>query len=701
MNKILLFLIVWTAGIAVMKAEDYQTFGFKGKIKSAEIGQYRVIFDTEGNVTACYFQGSNFFLPVDNMSRSLSGFVGDYKGEKISIIVKGGKISSTSMVYRNDTYTSNYSYNSDGFISQVITTKSWEDEVYEYQQGSAKVDSKNAATYEKLFKEALKKGNTAEYNKYKNLYEKAVKAANVNVRQSSVSTKKQKHTESNTATFTYTKKDRYGNWTERIRHNKGEKHVETQEIEYEPEFLCQYEWQHDVLPTNTLDAIEAFYSKKSCTPYYKQIAKNAWNEKIMSFIGDDVDLMLDASNKEIMSDVNRQMCVMAIRESVYNNRVLPEKDFARVSELADLKNAYGLIFDSEYRNKILQRSKELRADSIKKLIDQGQNELSAQNYKDASRTAQQVLQIDMANNTAIQMRAKADHKILMQKEANQTISEQDYADFLRNNPKSEYEIQVCNDRAMLALSKLSKTSTEKEFLHVDSLPTSGATAEYINKQLSELKKANKRYLHHRYFLDFRGKFVHVGFAANTGGGKGTFEYSGGIGLRFGWHISFLNVYLGAELQKLCYLRFPEKEQDYVPLTEGGYLSAARYNFPAALRFNIWRDRVDYDKNVYLSLGGIYNLTMKGKYCFDADGKGKPEWVNDKKVVKNGTITPRVALGYCKKKFEIELYGTLEPKEGVFDKEYINNNLMPLFDPNIVSKQIDNRFRCGITMRGLF
>ena len=215
---------------------------------------------------------------------------------------------------------------------------------------------------------------------------------------------------------------------------------------------------------------------------------------------------------------------------------------------------------------------------------------------------------------------------------------------------------------------------------------------YEAKRVKELEHAmhqRQKAEHRAYFKANRGRFARLGLTLNSGLGPAIYDYSIGVGMRLGWQISFFNLFVGAEIQRA----------DYLGKAEPGHLRATRLNIPMALRLNLMRK---YDRDLYLSLGAHYNVAAKGCYGKDTDEKGFLKFGKDRKIVNNGTFSPRVALGFTKKFFEVEAWGLWELQDGIFNRDHIlAQPYYALLIPDHVDKQIENKYRIGLSFRFLF
>lgn len=699
MKRYLLALFAFVASIAAMHADDYSTLGYKGKILKATIDGHAINFDNSGNVTGMVLPESDRMRTIYNITRTSSGFTGRCDdGFNVTITVKNGHISN--VVYNNgDNWTLSYTYDSRGFLTKVVDSKTWYETVTEHHEGSANVDTQHYQTYNKRAQEAAKRGNVAEAQKYAKLASEAAKKANVNVNQSYNTQYKKKQSRTWTGTFTNYKTDEYGNWTSRTKtENNGDSYTETQKIEYHPDFLSQKKWENEVKPFGNLDKIESFYNDPNTVPAYKDIAKKEWNSKVMGELQNRYDnkseYLVSYAGKTIMDETNRQKCLEMARED-FCKKAERERDFAKVRDFANMKSGNAVIFDNTLRNRLLKRSEELRADSVKYLMERANSSLASNDYASADKYAVNVLNIDPRNYSAAKLRSEAEYQLCLQKETAGSITEQDYVNFLNSNPGSSYTTTINDKRARYLADNFDKNTTAAEAYTVARLPMSADTKEYVNKKVHKVEKQVK----HNYFVANRGSFIHGGAAANMAFGKGALDWGIGAGFRLGWNRSLLNAYVGYEIQNVRYVTMTTDENNKITdkIEDGGRLNALRLNIPMALRLNFIHE---YEKDFFLSAGVVYNVAIKGEYCYP-DNNYDPIWTKDKDLLNKGTFSPRIGVGYANRNFEAELYGIIETK-GIYDEDYVDGIRQYYYlNDKIVDKQLNGKFRIGFTFRYLF
>lgn len=760
------FLTCIFAALAVVaaSADDCSKMGLKGGVSEVRYGDSRYTSFSNGALKEAVFIEASGYIPIHDITPTSGGFRGTFDGEPATMTVSGGRITKLSYKDYGTDYTDTFTYNADGSVSKVTETKIWYEDTYQYHDGNASVNTNNAATYKKKYQEALKKGNNAEAKKYLDLYNKAAKNASVSVKQSSVTTRRERRTSTTVATFRYTEHDSEGNWTECEKYKDGYyDKTYSRTISYTPEYISEKMWKKDVEPLFTISSLEKFYAS-NVTYAYKDKAKTEWNNRIMDHLSTtaagDLDKYVDAANnamvtpatrekisdyvitkvptqtmstleslysknlstkaksaikqewnrqvgnrintysdRELISITDKSICSEAtnikVRDHIYYNRVMRVRDYRTVASFAEMKGANGLLFDAATRTKIQERSTSLLNDSLSYLRNKMHTEMSGKLYSQVSQTANNILAIRSYDTEALQTRADAQYLQLKQKEKSGNITETDYENFLTNNTRSSYTTEIQNTRALFASDLFNKYTSTSEMSRVYGLPMDAKTKKKVSNRIDHIR-----------FVQRRDGFFHIGISADYHAGTGMSGVSGGVGMRLGWTKSPVNVYLGAEVETMGYPYFINSgtnnayDAEWKYLTEGGYLKGARISVPVQLRYNFARG---YRSAGFISAGATYNIPIRSRFCYAPGGVGKKEWSgNDKHLMRNGVIAPRVGIGAIMANIvELEVYGQGDIG-GTYDEEYIAaTGVKPFLSPNYSKKQFNGKWRLGFTFRILF
>ena len=334
------------------------------------------------------------------------------------------------------------------------------------------------------------------------------------------------------------------------------------------------------------------------------------------------------------------------RDQIWNEQIANKKDYRRVADCADNKvSGKEYLYTREFVNRILQRSQELKNDSIEHLFRLAQSSFNNQQFLDASKMAHQILKIDNANPKALQMCYLSDFEQIKKDEKNGRIREGDYEAYLRKYPSSPYVQEVVNhrDRTVFALKNRS--------------------------------------------------IVDLGVGGELALGSHCFSVSAEIEARLGSKARLINLDVGAKYN-LFISDFEDPSQSYNSSSfEKSYISV-----PAMLRVNCIRKRYYI---AYLGIGPEFNVkTTSASYEWN---KEKIEDLNFSNNV--FAVSPCVKMGLMSEKWNFELFA-LYDDWAPFDKNYIDSYFNSpdceiLLDPRLYEQLFDdgfmNKFRIGISV----
>lgn len=663
-KNILFLLLAFLLCPYIVRADDWSVFSFKGKVLKSTISQ-----ETDPDYTWCFFkftsngtlkEGSLYGVPLE------SSFLhnGNYTkyGAQFQIIMKNGKLSKIVEKKEGVTATTTLSYRKDGQLSKASQTNSWKTTSVEHISASSQMNAAAKKAYKLLAELAKLNPLSATYRKKLAEYQAAVKAANVRNTAAKDITRTQSHSQVVfEATFSDYEFDEHGNWTKRLVTTPSTSYVENQTIEYEPEFLSQFNWAK-VEKTGDLKQVEAFFMDNKNTQTYRDKAQKYWNERILAELaekyGNESQYLVHAASAPICSPETRDTALVIAREQIYQQVALKERDYVKLQELAEMKDRDMQVFNTEYQNKILSRAQQMRSDSIAYLQNQIDGLLNSKKYEEARMMVLGALKVDSTDATLRKQKAEAEFQLLSSDREKDIISSSDtYKQFLVDNPNSIYD-----------------------------------------------EKVNGWY-HHKYVQENRGRFWHITAGGAFSIGKGMYEASGGLGLLLGWHCSILNFYTGVQYGGFGVASGSDDSSDSDSNddedSKGGVFTGQHVTIPLELRFNFGRS---FDSNFYVGLGANLNLGCKG-YLGYTDETGETHYYDDLGFYKNPCfITPRLGIGFSGSVLEFELYGLYEPDQVVNEElinQYIQVSPSYKFDQKTLDKEFRHRFRIGIAARYVF
>lgn len=650
-NKFYLFLIALCC-VSGIHAEDWTKFSLKGKVLKTEITDVEqnlksvTIFSAEGNLVNIQLQdGTTDYGYELGLALYRKNYVTD---------MTNGKISSLQFT---DSYgrrcTVSFHYGQNGQLSKMTYVENWTTTSVEHISASAQMNE--AVAKAKRLKNELSKlkAGTPAYNQKMAEYQAAAKRASVNNYGAQNIEHVQTHTsEGEAKSFSNYEFDEFGNWTKRkVYINGRNSYWESQSITYEPNFYCSYQWTK-MEKSGNLDEVAAFYENKNTPQGFKLKAHNYWNSKIMEKIpekcGNQLECLVRTASSSICSYENREKIMDNVRQQVYQQKVVNERDYRILKDLAYMKINNVMVFNRVYQDKIVQRSEKMFKDSIAYLRNKIDGHLVAKEYVSARNTALQAQKIYPAFSTQL---AEAEYHLLMFDKDNKTITSADCERYRKDNPGSKYDEEI---------------------------------AELQDKL---------------YVRENRGKFVHCGVGGNFAIGKGMYEASGGIDVVLGWHCSLLNFYTGIHYGGFGVLYSTDRDASIQ--SNGGHFSGQHMTIPAVLRFNFKRS---FTENYYVGLGANLNIVTAG-YLGYADSNGDALHLKNKEFYKKPFfVTPRISVGYSMNGVELEVYGLYEIGD-VLNEDLINDMMITYPDYKFNTKQLNSqmkhRFRGGVSIRYLF
>lgn len=677
---------------SVSWADDCAKLGFKGKVKEVSYSSLRGSnvpstfgFDENGELDyiGIVCQGIFHTYWLDPKANGYTG--SDSYGQEVTVTM--GKNGISKIVYPDapyDWYTVLYTYDKNGHVSKVKVTKSWEEIKQDYNVGSASINTNGAEHWLQKIAEATASGNMAAVIKYKKKYEDAVKGASVSVKQGGFTTKKIKKSESYEITYSYNQFDEVGNWILRTsRRDGGEPSTERAQWTYDEDFLAQFLWDKHIAPTMYVASIESFYNSTK-SEKYEELAQKEWNSRIFDVIeskyNNSLDKYFDVLRKPIALEDSRLKAHNYIGEQMYQSCVLLERDYKKVIQLADMHQDSIPVFLEDYRKKILERAETLRQDSISYLTNLADTCLVQKSYAECSKAARTLLGIEPSSQKAVEYAAESEYQLLQERVAAGKAVEEDYVSYLDLNPGSKYTRDVQNARALYACSLFGKTTDDKEFMRVRALPMDYNIYKIVSKKSDR-----------QSYLNERGKFFHAGISGFGSLDEGFCGYGGGVSMRFGWLLAWVNGFADVQYEHLDNMTSKSK-------LNGCILKGDRLNVPFGLRLNVVRNP---GFATFVSVGAQYSMPLGAKV---AGTLGEESYkISDKNIFNKNNIIPRVGFGIATTHFELELYGLYETGKGVVNRSYVEGNTeyMNILDPVVVDKQFKSKIHGGLTFRLLF
>ncbi len=647
---------------------DLTSFGFKGKVESASADEdIDVRFDENGNISGTF---SLFDLYTGKwtynntvVKRTNTGFVSssDDFGD-FTVTVANNKV--TKMVFdhlKNDSKSiRTYTYDRQGYLSKVQETFTYFTE--EKLEAGYNITGTDAyyRELEKLRAECQRKMLTMSPQEAQQWYDNAVIRLQNRLNGIDVNgyarVKKQKHVKTTKISYSNYVFDDFGNWVSRdyVKEEDGKttKGVQKQEIKYESLFWSEFYWKK-LEPEGNLRKIEAFVLNKNCHKSYQDIATRYWNEHILAEVkrvdNNNRDSLCHVAKSPIISHTNKEKVLNIVREDLYTNMVQPIRDYARVDDMKNMTYSDFDIFDDVYKKKIEQLSLQLRQDSITFLTNKANKEFEGKNYMAAERTCKGLLIIDPANSLAKEISQEANYQIVLAKEANNTVNENDYINFINLYSYSSHINELLDKRALYASNLFNRQTSGEELERVHNLQT-------VDKKVT--KTVNKRY-RKWMFKKNHGRFFRIGLGGEYGVGGANAIASGELGVRLGYTANLINGTIGIKYNYLTRTSssFKKPKEAGNAFFERQYLSV-----PLMLRFNL---KHGYHGSTYVGLGAELNVANLKTLLRDVNEDIK----ENEFAKKDMSLSPRIAFGGYLVGLEVELFATYD-NENHFNKDYI-------------------------------
>lgn len=655
MKRIVISLLLLMMCSTLLSAHDCNSIGFKGEVAQVDCsGYYNInstLFTPSGELQQLYLNSPINYIILENISKVKGGFVGTWYPYgnnvevKVTVYTSGDKITKATYTFEGKSCTLTYSYSPDGFLKETDVTKKWTERTTVIDQGSARVNTNGYEYYWKKALEAAAKGNMTAYYSYWKKAKKAAQSARVSVKQNSTRTISTPKSEEYSESYFEYEFDEFGNWISRRRRNPGHPDsYQKQTIHYTNEWLDKNIWEKEVVPNANLDRLERFITEESRSETYKKMATEEWNRLFMSKYEQKTwgtEELIVYADKSVMTVGNRETVLGPVRETIYSQNILPERDY---SVLESMLNKYkkSTVLNQDLKTKLKGAIAKLRTDSVNSLVKTGNALLAEKSYTEALKCARSALHIDSKSLEAKNLSEEANYQLVLEKEKAKTISDADYIMFLEYNPKSKYEQYIKNQRTKLAYSLFNKNTSIDDIKRVLAFGADESVAAPVAKKL---KKAEFREEHGGpWSFALSGG---MNFKSKT---KNIMPFNVGAGVRFGYMDWVLNGYLGAEYQQL--------EMDYLKEddTKADLIKVQRVTFPLILKINPFK--MFGERIMYISAGGNYNLLIGAKYL------GK----KDNKIAYKSSITPRFAIGFNITPYiEAEMYYSMDKKVFYEDK----------------------------------
>ncbi len=464
--------------------------------------------------------------------------------------------------------------------------------------------------------------------------------------------KRVKHTKRVIYNFSDYAFDEFGNWISRMVSSEDGKFKEQQIIDYDSEFWSKYYWEK-LKSEGDLRKIEAFVFNKNCHKTYQDSAKMYWNERILAEVErvdkNNRDSLCHVAKSRIISETNKEKALNLVREDLYANVVMPIRDYARVDGMKNMSYNDFSIFDNIYKKKIEQLSQQLRQDSITFLSGKAKKEFEGRDYVSAEKTCKGLLIIEPANSLAKEISQEANYQIVLAKEANNSVNENDYTNFIEQYSYSSHMNEILDKRALYASSLFNKLTSEEELDRVHNLQTVDQKA---------TKTVNKRY-RKWMFKKNHGRFFRIGLGGEYGVGGANTIVGGELGVRLGYTANIINGTIGIKYNYLTSTSssFKKPKEAGNAFFERQYLSV-----PLMLRFNL---KHGYHGSTYVGLGAELNVANLKTLLRDVN-----EDIKEKEFAKKDmSLSPRIAFGGYLVGIEVELFATYD-NENHFNKEFI-------------------------------
>ncbi len=709
-----LFVLLLVLPLSVFaQSADMKRLGLKGvvqkvNLKSSSAFPSETIYEFDENgkfTTFCYpledVRHYKKMKVTSSTKTTIKGKLQDYSGDytiPITITFSNGKIKKSVTKNGSTTITRTYQYNSEGEVRRIDKTTVYETTVtVGYEGGYSGLDE-----YQRSLNDLANSDPTS----LRRNYNRAMRAAGnvrVGVREKK---KKIKETKTYFEEFDDYQYDELGNWVsckyyQQVSENYSNRSYEGQlyrTIYYDEAYFSKLCWEK-VKATGDYWVIEAFAQNDRYTDEYRQIAKDYWNAGIVNEVknayGNALDSLCRISQSPIITQDNKEVLENDARVMAWDNYVMPERDYAKVAAMTNATLQGWGIFNNEYQNRIVERSQQLRNDSVAYLNNKARAEYDNAQYAEAINTTAVTLGILPEDATAIELSQDSYYQYILQGLAAATPDVASTMDtYLELYPQGKYQTQVEDERVKYHLAALPENLST--YSYIRTLPVNDAAL------AKRVKKETKR----AEFKLNKGKLVAFGIGVNGEAGKDMLGGFGEIGLRVGYLANWVNLYVGGRfgwMSSMAALMGKDKAKETV---NGGHFELLRASVPVQVRLNFAKS---YTHAWYLGVGADLNFNLNSKVKMSGFTSetmdtpltsGKYTFADDK-LVNGFTCSPRVSLGVTGKRWNFEVYGLYDLKE-TFDMDYLQEmHIDNMVHPEIFQNQTDNKMRFGAALRVFF
>ena len=348
-----------------------------------------------------------------------------------------------------------------------------------------------------------------------------------------------------------------------------------------------------------------------------------------------------------------------VQQLYFTHEVMHRTDFRDID--ADLIKTIGgrKVFENALlRGRVAARRDSLCNAEIADYLTQSKQAQSEQNYEGAVSAAQHVLGISPSNEEAITLSADNGYAFLKRLKKQHAITDNDYATYVRQNPRGKYTSDVQDERALVLAKQAHSEKNVKAFANIIRLPMSQDVLKKVNSY-------DKRTL----TRSIRGNFLHLGVEGMAGYAFGPqlAEYGGGAYVRFGWKTAPINVVTGFDYVVHHATYVGDKHFDELNPIYRGAIDYKTMEVPLQLRWNVTHGIGVF----YLAAGAQYNLNRNGKLIFhepipDTESKS----LKDSQLLKKSNFVGYYSIG-------VETAGV------VGFELYVKHDLTDRFDKNYV------------------
>lgn len=490
--------------------------------------------------------------------------------------------------------------------------------------------------------------------------------------------------------YTY---DEHGNWVSRDIYLDGYYHAnEKRTIVYRADYLSEIKYQKALAEEDYETMKSLAEGDETVSPLVRQMATEVWNGHIAAEIDGKYKYQWDKLH-EIMvassiNEANRVKIEKILRQHVWDTQVVGERDYKKLADLESATFNGWAVFDQEYRQKIRQRSQQLRNDSVAGLYQKACDTYNKSDYGQTITVLNHLLNIAPENKPAAELLQGANFQMLQNNIQSGSVNELMFTDFLNEFPQSRYQTQVEDMRVEYLLAQLPYNRTYENIEYVKGLPVN-------NKSL--IRKV-KRITSRQEFILNRGRCVQFGFGGNVEAGEGPLAGYGEIGLRIGYIANVVNLYVGARFGQMSHFKPAFDKRDSYGEYYDGYVKLLRATVPMQLRINFAKN---YERAWYLGVGADVNFNINPKIVdktLQSTIEGNLPGFNKEKMVNRISYSPRASLGVGKKHFNFEIYGLYDLTE-TFDNDYIEQNgINNYMHPKMFFEQRKNQWRLGAALR---